>query len=77
MWTTSLGTSLDDVVNKLGRCADVSLRWANGSAVRFETSKPEAILFSRQRKHRRCDRGVQVGDQTVHFAREATRWLGI
>ena len=47
------------------------------NVVRFETSKTEAIIFSRQRRHRRCDRGVRVGDQAVRFAREATRWLGI
>lgn len=45
--------------------------------MRFETSKTEAILFSRRRKHRRCKTGIRVGDQTVHFAPEATRWLEI
>lgn len=55
------GTDLTDVVSasKLERCADASLRWADSSAVRFETPKTEAILFSRQRKHRRCGRGSE------------------
>lgn len=47
-----------------------ALRWANNNAARFGTSKTEAV-------HRRCERGIRVGDQTVHFARETTRWLGI
>ena len=51
--------------------------WVDHNAVRFETSKTEAILFSRRRRHRRCQRGVRVGEQTVRFAQEATRLLGI
>ena len=66
-----------DVVAKLEGCARASLRWVESNAVRFETAKTEAILFSRKRKHRRCQRGIRVGDQTVQFAPDATRWLGI
>ena len=71
------GVDLDDVIRKLERCAEASLRWADSNAVRFETTKTEAILFSRKRKHHQCHRGVRVRGQTVHFAGEATRWLGI
>ena len=71
------GYDVDDATTKLEQCARASLDWANGNAVRFETAKTEAILFSRRRKHRRCQRGIQVGEQMVHFAPEATRWLGI
>ena len=71
------GTNLNDVVDKLERCAAASLQWADRN--RFETSKTEAILFSKKRKHRRCNtgRGIQVGSQTARFASETTRWLGI
>ena len=65
---------LDDVAQKLEGCAAASL---NDNAVRFETSKTEAILLSRKRKHRQSNRAIRVGNQTVRFAREATRWLGI
>ena len=65
------GTNLNDVVNKLERCA------AGNNAVRFETSKTETILFSRKRKHRRCNRTIKVGDQSAMFAPEATPWLAI
>ena len=68
---------LDDVTAKLEGCARASLRWAENNTVWFETAKTEAILFSRKRKHRRCQRGIRVGDQTVQFAPDATRWLGI
>ena len=71
------GVDLDDVTTKLEGCARASLRWAESNAVRFETAKTEAILFSRKRKHRRCQRGIRVGNQTVHFAPDSTRWLGI
>ena len=56
------GTDLSDIVEKLEHCAATSLRWAEINAIRFERSKAEAILFSLQRKHRRCDRGTRVGD---------------
>ena len=54
-----------------------SLQWAEGNAVRLEAPKTEAILFSRRRRHCRYERGIRVGDQTVHFSPEATRWLGV
>ena len=41
------GVDLDDVIRKLERCAEASLRWADSDAVRLETTKTEAILFSR------------------------------
>ena len=66
-----------EVVQRLERCAATSLAWAECNAVRFETSKTEAVLFSRRRAHHRCSAAIRVGDQTVRFAPEATRWLGI
>ena len=72
------GTDVDDVVNKLERCARASLDWADNNAVRSEETKTEAILFSNKRKHRQCRWEVRVGStHRVRFASEATRWLGI
>ena len=71
------GYDLDDVMRKLERCAAVSLEWGERNAVRFETAKTEAILFSRKRRHRRTQRGVQVGERTYRYSPEETRWLGI
>ena len=64
-------------MSKLERCAAASLQWADNSAVRFETSETEAILFSKRRKHHRYDRAIQLEGQSVRFAPAATRWLGI
>ena len=71
------GVDLDDVATKLEGCARASLGWAESNVVQFETAKTEAILFSRKRKHRRCQRSIRVGNQMVRFPPDATRWLGI
>ena len=69
---------MDDVVEKLERCAAANLEWAGNNAVRFEESKTEAILFSKRRRHKRCRREIRGGaSHRVRFNRESTRWLGI
>ena len=68
---------MGEVVQRLERCAAASLAWAEDNAVRFETSKTEAILFSRKKAHHLCRAPIRVGDQIVRFVPEATRWLGI
>ena len=52
-------------MNELERCAATSLQWADNNAVRFETLKTEAILFSGGGKHRRCDKTIRVGGQSA------------
>ena len=42
------GTSIEEVTVGLESCAAESLIWAEGNAVKFETSKTEAILLSRR-----------------------------
>ena len=44
---------------------------ADTNAVRFEAPKTEAVLSSRRRKHRRCEREVQVGSHRARFNLEA------
>ena len=69
---------MNDVVEKLERCAAASLEWAGDNSVRFEESKTEAILFSKRRKHKRCRREIRVGaSHRFRFNPESTRWLGI
>ena len=46
------GEGLLDLKLKLEECAERSLRWADRNAVRFETSKTEAVLFAKDRKLR-------------------------
>lgn len=45
------------------RCAAASLRWADGNAARFKTSKTEAVLFSRKWKHWQAggEKTIRVG----------------
>ena len=72
------GTSIEEVTVGLESCAAESLTWAESNAVRFE-SKTEAVLLSKRRSHgkARACWAIQIGEQNIHFAREATRWLGI
>jgi hypothetical protein len=67
------------LVKKMAKCGRLSQLWAAGNAVRFETSKTEAILLSRRHKHwkARATATIEVGDHQVKFNREATRWLGV
>ena len=53
--------------------------WAKDNAVEFETSKTEATLFTRKRKHwkKRAEARTRVGEHTIQFNKEVTRWLGI
>ena len=64
-----------DLTMKLGKYAEKSLIWAEGNAVRFETSKMEALLFTRSKKlwSKTKKRPIQVGSQQVFFAKDATR----
>ena len=70
------GTDIDDVISKLELCAAANLQWADDNAVRFETSKTEATLFPRRKRHRQCTWGARVGDRATQSAGEVTRWLG-
>ena len=71
------GADVRKVVRRLEQCAAATLEWSSSNAVRFEETKTEAILLSKENSHRRCDAPIRVGGQTVRFAPEATRWLGI
>ena len=70
--------AVNEVVQRLEKCAAASLSWAGDNAVRFGTSKTETILFCRRRKHWRekAEKPIRVGDRTARFARDATKWLG-
>jgi ribonuclease HI len=59
------------------KCARLCQAWAQRNPVRFETSKTEAILLSRNTKHYK-DRDtakIRVGEHYAKFNSEATRWL--
>ena len=73
------GEGLMDLVLKMEKCAERSLRWAKGNAGRFETSKTAAIFSSKNKKQSRKQGrwSIQVGEQKVRFAGEATGWLEV
>ena len=72
------GTDVDDIFEKLERCAAASLEGAGDNAVRFEESKTEAFLFSKRRRHKQCRWEIRVGaSHRVRVNLESTQWLGI
>jgi len=75
----AVGEDVGLLVRTLERYARWSERWAKDNAVEFETSKTEAILFSRKRKHwkKRAEARIRVGEHIIQFSKEETRWLGI
>ena len=70
------GPNVATIRKILEECAKESIAWGERNAVRFEESKTEALLLSKKRGLRE-ERGVQVADRVVPFARKATRWLGV
>jgi len=76
------GNDVNQVVTILQRCAAVSMEWAIGRGLQFDTARTEAALFTRRRGHKRHLRPeltakIKVGEVFIWFNRQATRWLGI
>lgn len=61
--------------------ASTVIHWGSFNAVINDTSKTEAVLFSRshrQRLNRQLrDIEIKVGNEKMKFNKEATRWLGV
>jgi hypothetical protein len=51
-WVVEAAT-IPQLIQKLEKCAAICQDWAQRNAVRFETSKTEAILLSRNTRHYR------------------------
>jgi ribonuclease HI len=75
----AVADNVGELVGKLEECARQSIGWAEANAVRFETSKTEAILFTRNRRYwgQRPTTGIRVDGTQIKFVNQATRWLGI
>jgi len=69
------GADDNEVAAKLSAAAAAAIKWANGNGVAFDHSKTEAAMFRRKKKATTVT--VAVGDKTVPFNKEATRWLGV
>ena len=78
-WTTE-GTTGNGISESLEQTAAAAQEWATANAVSFDTAKTEAILLSGRRKCKTPaapPRGIEVEGRTVHFNKQATRWLGV
>jgi hypothetical protein len=72
-------SGIPQLIRKMEKYARLCQAWAQRNTVRFETSKVEAILLSRNRKHykERDTMKVRVGEHHAKFNSGATRWLGV
>ena len=76
------GSDVNHVISILPRCAEKSIEWASRRGLHFDTAKTEAALFTRRRGHQKYLRPTQtakirVGNESVWFKAQATRWLGV
>ena len=57
------------------------LDWGIANAVTYDTSKTEAMLFSKSQRQRLSKQfqgtKIKVGNEKIRFNKEATRWLGV
>lgn len=76
------GTSVKDIARSLEKVAKTALDWGMANAVTYDTSKTEAMLFSKSRRQR-LNKGllqetkIKVGNEKIRFNKEVTRWLGV
>ena len=65
----------------LEKVAKTVIEWGIRNAVTYDTSKTEAVLFSKVRRQKLnkqlFDTKIKVGSERISFNKEATRWLGI
>jgi hypothetical protein len=76
------GSDVNHVVSILERCAVKRIEWASRRGLQFDTAKTEVALFTRRRGHRKHLRPkltakIRVGNESVRFNAQATRWLGV
>jgi hypothetical protein len=78
MWLIE-APSIPQLIRKIEKCARLCQAWAQRNAVRFETSKMEAILLSMNTKHykERDMAKIRVREHHIKFNSEATRCLGV
>ena len=72
--------SVSKIAKTLEKVGQIALEWGANNAVTYDTSKTEAVLFSRARRQKLTkllETRVRVGGETVCFKKEATRWLGV
>jgi hypothetical protein len=68
---------VQEVAGKLAEAAKAAIGWADNNGIAFDEGKTEAALFKRKGRGRRAPVSIQVGNKSVPFNPEATRWLGV
>ena len=75
------GNSVQEIAKTLETVATSVLRWGLTNAVTYDTSKTEAVLFSKshcQRLNKQLRKTkIKIGNEKIMFNKGATRWLGI
>lgn len=75
------GSSVKEVAKLLEKVAKTVLEWGTSNAVSYDTSKKEAVLFSksdRQRLNKQLrETQITVGSEQIKFNKKATQWLGV
>ncbi len=75
------GSSVKEVGKALEKVAKTVIEWGIRNAITYDTSKTEAVLFSKARRQQFNKQllatKIKVGSERISFNKEATRWLGI
>lgn len=71
------GTSVRNIAQSLEKVAETAIKWGMVNAVTYDTSKTEAMLFSKSRRQQLIQQiqetRIQVGNEKIKFNKEATR----
>ena len=75
------GHSVKEIVRTLEKVAQEVIKWGKQNAVTYDTSKTEAMLFSKSHRQRLSkqlrEAKIKVDNKNIPFNKEATRWLGV
>lgn len=73
--------SILKIRKSLEKIRKIVLDWVTDHAVTYDINNTEAILFSKARnpklRKQISDIPLQLGNHTIFFNKEVTRWLGI
>ncbi len=75
------GSSVKEIVKALKKVAKEVMEWGRLNAITYDTSKTEAVFFSKSRQQQLNkqlrEAKIKVESEKVSFNKEATRWLGV
>ena len=77
----ALGSSVKEIVKILEKVAKEVIKWGKLNAITYDTSKTEAVFFSKSHRHRLNkqlrEAKIKVDTKNIPFNKEATRWLDV